>query len=220
MEVNNTIAANNQLGNYLTQLESSDKATLIAVTNTYITAKRNRGDVQSAYIALYNTVKEMENKYGFNVFSANSNAMVIIEEFAEIVERGTNMLTGGITYTCVFNSIEEANAWLATQNNIQIKNLQVDVSRVKLKVLCVKFDYTVLPQPLNSAYQIAEEKKTRIFFSSKHKKFDQKWQKKNPHLTFLTSLKRSWGFRIIGGSVGYFKFIKEKYFVLYSVNLG
>lgn len=216
MELNKEITADTKLGGFTKQIDANDKAILIASTNKYVKAKRSCGDVQTAFNELYNVIITLGNKYGFTFFDKNSNIQAIIDEFASKVEQGTNIITGGTTYSCVFNSVEKANFWLSQQKDIELKNIQVDTTSTKLKVKGVKFEYTVTDQATGFIYQLSEVKKIRFFCGSKQKKFNRKWQMKNPQYSFIKSIKRNWGFRIIGGSVGYFRFIREKYFVLYS----
>ena len=217
MENTKTITANTRLGVYVKQIDSNDKVLVISATNKFVKAKRTCGDVQTAYIELINVIKAIENKYGFVIFEPNVNIQAMIDEFAARVELGTIMVTGGTTYSCTFNSIEETNAWLACQKNIKLKNIQIETTGVGLKVRKVKFEYTVSEKPLNIKYQLEQNNKVRFFFGTKQEKFNSKWQKNNPQKIFFTSIKRKWGFSLIGGSVGYFRFIKEKYVVLYGV---
>lgn len=216
METTKTITANSRLGVYVKQMDAQDKTTIFAATNKFVRAKRTCGNVGIAYKELYNAFVQVADKYDFTLWGQDSNVQELIEEFAARVEIGTRAITGESTYTCRFSSVPQANAWLACQKDIEIKTFQIQTSGVGNKVCEVKIDYVVTNCPTNVVYQFEENKKTRLFFKSKHKKFNTKWQKKHPGLNFVSSVKRDWGFRIIGGSVGYFRLIIEKYIVLYT----
>ena len=218
METTKTVTANSRLGVYVKQMESQDKTAIITATNKYVRAKRTCGDVRTTYAQLVNLFSQMERKYDFTVFNANSDVLALINEFAARVELGTKMITGANTYTCSFNTVAEANAWLACQNDIEIKNIQTQTTGAGHKVVKVKLEYAVTDTPVNVVYQIEENKKVRFFVKSNHKKFNHKWQEKNPNYSFVTSIKKEWGFRLIGGSVGYFRLVIEKYIVLYAFN--
>ena len=121
------------------------------------------------------------------------------------------------SYVCKFNTVEEANAWLACCNNVIVKDFTMETTRVGLKTKCIKLVYSVMNQPIYKTFQIAEVRKNRIFFGSNAEKFRRSWEKQNAHCTYIKSLKHRWHISIIGGSVGFFRFIKEKYSVLYAV---
>ena len=77
---NNQITTNTQLGVYVKQMESGDKAVIITTTNKYVNAKRNNGNVEATYNELLNVIKRMESKYSFNAFEENDDVKAIIEE--------------------------------------------------------------------------------------------------------------------------------------------
>lgn len=216
MEANKQITANTQLGVYVKQMESGDKAVIIAATNKYVNSKRSNGNVEAAYNELLNTIKAMESKYGFNAFEENADVKAIIEEFAAKVEQGTNLITGKTSYTCNFKSTEEANIWLAGQNNVVIKKMSVATTGAGHKVTNITFEYVVSEQPLNNKYQVTEVTKTRFYLKSNPEKFRRKWQEKNPQYTFITSVARHYAMRLVGGNAGFIKIINEKHIVLYS----
>lgn len=216
METTKTITANSRLGVYVKQMDAQDRTTIFAAANKFIRAKRTCGNVAAAYSELYNTLVSVADKYDFTLWGPDSNVQELIEEFAARVEIGTRVVTGDSAYTCRFASVEQANTWLACQKDIEIKNLQIQTKGAGNKVCVITIDYVVTSCPTNAIYQFEENKKTRFFFKSNHKKFNQKWQKQHPDFNFVSSVKRDWGFRLIGGSVGYFRLIIEKYVVLYT----
>lgn len=218
MEANKQITANTRLGVYVKQMDSTDKATVIAATNKYVKAKRCNGNIENAYNELIDLFNTIGNKYGFKMFEGNDDVLAMIDEFAAKVELGMNMLNGNETYTCNFKSTEEANFWLAGQNNIVVKKMSVSTSGAGHKVSKVTLEYVVSEQPLNNKYQLTELDKTRLYVRSKPEKVICKWQEKYPQYTYITNVKKDWGFRLIGGNVGYFKIISEKYIILYSFN--
>lgn len=122
----------------------------------------------------------------------------------------------GKDYACNFANVEQANLWLINQNNIIVKNIAVNTKGIGLKILNVRIDFTVSASPLNYKFQISEIKKTRVFFGSNVNKFAHKWQENNPQFKLVTNIKSKLGFSLIGGSVGFFRLIKEKHFVLYT----
>lgn len=123
-------------------------------------------------------------------------------------------------YTCVFQSLEEANRWLGQQRNVTITNLQVETSRVGLDITRIRLEYRFAPQSYQYPYQLTELKKNRFFAQSKPQKVREKWEKDNPSLRCLTAIKRTWGFSLFGGHVGYFRYIKEKYIILYTAKVA
>lgn len=123
-------------------------------------------------------------------------------------------------YTCVFRDLQSANQWLAQQRNVAITNLQVDTSRVGLDITGIRIEYHFLPQPYQYPYQLTELRKNRFFAKSKPQKVHAQWEKNNPTLRCLSSIKRTWGFSLFGGSVGYFRYIKEKYIILFTAKVA
>ena len=216
MEANKQITANTQLGVYVKQMDTNDKAVIITATNKYVNAKRNNGNVETAYNELLNVIKQLETKYNFIVFEDNADVKAIIEEFAAKVEQGTNLLTGKTSYTCNFKSTEEANIWLAGQNNVVIKKMSVATTGAGHKVTNITLEYVVSEQDTNVKYQVTEVNKTRLYLKSNIEKFRRKWQEKNPQYTLITSVARHYAMRLIGGNAGFIKIINEKHIVLYS----
>ena len=216
MEANKQITANTQLGVYVKQMDTNDKAVIITATNKYVNAKRNNGNVETAYNELLNVIKQLETKYNFIVFEDNADVKAIIEEFAAKVEQGTNLLTGKTSYTCNFNSTEEANIWLAGQKNVIVKKMSVATTGAGHKVTNITLEYVVSEQDTNVKYQVTEVNKTRLYLKSNIEKFRRKWQEKNPQYTLITSVARHYAMRLIGGNAGFIKIIKEKHIVLYS----
>lgn len=218
MEASKQITANTKLGVYVKQMDAKDKAVVISATNKYVNAIRSNGDTETAYRELLNVIKTMESKYGFNAFEENADVKAIIDEFAAKIEEGTNMLTGRTSYTCNFKSTEEANIWLAGQNNAVIKKLSVATAGAGHQVTNITLEYVVSEQPLNKKYQLTELNKTRLYFRSKPEKVMRKWQEKYPQYTYITNVKKEWKFRLIGGNAGYIRILNEKYVILYAFN--
>lgn len=216
METTKPTATNTQLGNYFKEMDANDKARVIAAANKYTAAKRSCADTTAAYTEMFNLIKELGAKYGFTPFDGSVNPLVLIDEFAAKIEMATASLMGDKTYTCFFNTVAEANAWLANQNNLIVKEFSVETSRVALKIQKVKLVYAVSAQPSNRRYQLDEVKKNRFFVGSNPDKFRIKWQEKHPQFAFVKSMKYKWHFFLIGGGVGFFRYINEKYIVLYT----
>ena len=128
-----------------------------------------------------------------------------------------NQITTNVN-TCTFKSIEEANIWLAGQNNVVVKRMSVSTSGAGHRVSNVTLEYVAYEQPLNKKYQLTELNKTRLYLRSKPEKVINKWQEKYPQYTYVSYVKKDWKFGLIGGSVGYFRIINEKYIILYSFN--
>lgn len=217
METSNEKVAKNIISTNVKLMEKSDKTLVITTANQYIAAKRGQGDMVATYKELVSVIKQMESKYNFRVAEDGKDEGVVINEFLERVELATNQVTGNKYYTCVFGSTDEANSWLSVQKNLEIKNISVDTSYAGLDVKRIKLEYIVSSQSNNNKYQICEERRIRFFFGSNQKKFRSKWEAKHPQFNYVTAIKKKWGFSLIGGSVGFFRFIKEKYIVLYSI---
>lgn len=216
MEATKTITANSRLGVYVKQMDTQDKTLIFSVTNKYVRAKRTCGNAAAAYREVFNTLVQLGNKYNFVIFKPDSNVQAMIDEFATCVEIGTRAISGEITYTCTFGSVAQANLWLSYQHDIQIKNFQIQTSGAGNKVVKINIEYVVTNAPTNATYQIEDVQKTRFFFKSKQQDFNRKWQKRHPQHVFLSSIKKSWGFRAFGSSIGYFRLILERYVVLYA----
>ena len=216
MEANKQITANTQLGVYVKQMDTNDKAVIITATNKYVNAKRGNGNVEATYNELLNVIKRMESKYSFNAFEENDDVKAIIEEFASRVEMGTNIIAGKTSYTCNFNNTEEANIWLAGQTNIVIKKMSVETTGAGHKVTNITLEYVVSEQDTNVKYQVTEVTKTRLYLKSNIEKFRRKWQEKNPQYTLITSIAKYYAMRLFGGNAGYIKIINEKHIILYS----
>ena len=119
-------------------------------------------------------------------------------------------------YTCVFTSLAQANAWLAQQRNVLISDVQVQTSRVGLDIEQIRLLYQILPQAYSYYYQITELMKHRFFAKSKPEKVRDRWQKDNPNRRYVASTKKTWGFSLMGSSIGFFRYIKEKYIILFT----
>lgn len=117
---------------------------------------------------------------------------------------------------CNFKSVEEANVWLASQNNIIVKRMSVDTSGSSHKVYNIALQFIAYDRPVGKKFQITEYKKTRLFVKSKEEKVRREWQERNPQFNYVLSSHKIWAFRLIGGHVGYFKLLKEIYIILYS----
>ena len=120
------------------------------------------------------------------------------------------------TQICNFKSLEEANMWLANQNNIIVKKMSADTKGAGHRILNITLQYVISDKPMDKKFQITELKKTRVFFKSKEEKVRRQWQEKYPQYTYITSCHKIWWFRLVGGSVGYFRILNEKYIILYS----
>jgi len=120
------------------------------------------------------------------------------------------------TQICNFKSLEEANMWLANQNNIIVKKMSADTKGAGHKILNITLQYVISDKPMDKKFQITELKKTRVFIKSKEEKVRRQWQEKYPQYTYITSCHKIWAFRLVGGSIGYFKILNEKYIILYS----
>jgi hypothetical protein len=208
--------ATNFLKGTLKQMETADKAALFTASGKYTNARRNCGDVKPAYDNFVNVIKQMEQKYGFELLALDLDQAKIIDEVAEKIEIATNIVAGGKKYFCSFNNLDDANVWLANQKNIEIKSMMVETTGAGLNVSNIRFDYIVHQKEMNMGYRVCEDRKTRFFVASNPKKFRAKWEEKNPQFKYVTSIKRKWGFSLIGGSVGFFRLIKENYIVLYA----
>ena len=210
------LKTNTQLGAYFKEMEKADKALMITYANKYMTARRTNTNIQATFNQMVNLIQQMEVKYNFNILNAGMNVLEVVNDFASKIEIASNMIIGGKNYICNFNNINEANAWLSAHTNIVVKDFSVETSRVGLDVTRVKITYMVSDQPINKTFQLTEIMKHRFFVASKHEKVRRQWEEANPQLKYIKSYKFRWGFSLFGGSVGYFRYIKEKYVILFS----
>ncbi len=218
MEANEMVCVSRNLVDTVKKMESSDKSAVISAASKYITAKRSCADLRPSYYALLQTIRQLESKYGFAAFGENVSELDVINEFASKVEVAIQTVTGSKRYSCSFPSLEAANAWLLTQTDIIPKSFQANTTHAGLQITQVRIDYMVCQQRTNRIFQLSQETKVRFFFGSDPEKYRRKWERKHSQWTFLASIKRRWGFSLIGGSVGFFRFIKEKYIVLYATS--
>lgn len=197
-------------------MQKEDKVLLITAANKYTAAKRSGQNVQSAYGLFINAVVKMQEKYGFTVLDGENNKK-IMDEFAATVELATNAIMGQRSFTVSFDSVEKANEWLETQNNIVVKNMSIDARTFfGVTVKKVTIEYIVCAQPTQKHYGIKLESKVRFFVASNLEKYAKKWKESNPELNLVMHLRKKWGFFLVGGSVGFFRFINEKHFMLFS----
>ena len=202
------------------KFDIKDKALIIAAANKYTSAKREMGDVPTAFDELVKLIREMEVKYSTTVFSDEQPIGETIERIASAIDVATNKFYGTKSHVCTFKTVEEANAWLLAQDNIIVKDLVVEARcSFGVYVKSVKIEYQTSDTATNKKYKIETIDKFRVFVSSKIEKVRKQWQEKNPQFGFVKMTKKSWGFSIIGGSVGFLRFIKERYFVAYSYNI-
>lgn len=201
------------------EFEVKDKALVIAAANKYTSAKRERGDIQTAFNELVATIRQMEEKYSITVFSNEQPIGEAVERIASAVDVATNKFYGTKSHVCTFNTVEEANQWLSCQRDIIVKDMVVEARcSFGVHVKAVKIEYQTSDVATNKKYRIDTVDKFRVFVSSKLEKVKKAWMEKNPQYECVRVVKKSWGFSIIGGSVGFLRFIKEKYFVAYSYN--
>jgi len=229
------------LNTALQNLTAQEKQQLAEALIRYDTAKRTNGDIQGTYTLVRNILKSIEQTSGATIFVPIVPEQTMVDKITEkvlqkvgyqpAVQNQPNQIAAqGAArpvaqapqqrptphYTCLFHNLQEANQWLAQQRNVAITNLQVDTSRTGLDITGIRIEYRFLPQPYRYPYQLTELLKNRFFAKSTPKKVHEQWEKANPTLRCLGSIKRTWGFSLFGGHVGYFRYIKEKYIILYT----
>lgn len=201
----------------LKQFEATDKAVVVKMANNYTTALRSNGDVGGAYNALYNTLKQMESKYNIVIFAPEMTDAAVISQIAQAIDVATSKFVGAKSYFCTFKTVEEANGWLARQSNIVINKFSVESNNsFGVHIKGIRIEYTPSETPNSNRYRISIEKKFRMFVSSNANKFCQKWQEKNSDKRLVKYDKKHSSFCLIGGSVGFLRFVIERYFMLYS----
>ncbi len=202
---------------HLKQLEPNDKALVIRSANKYTLSKRTRGDVNTAGNEFFNALRQTEAKYGIAVFSPEENTLTTMETIAEAVDIATNKLSGIKTYFVKFRTASEANLWLQNQKNIVVKDISVDAScHFGVHVNGIQLEYTTSDRPVTRRFCVCEDDTFRVYASSNPKKYCNKWQEKNRPLKVESYVKKGSSFSLIGGNVGFLRFIKEKYFMLCS----
>ena len=198
-------------------MEPTDKSAVITSANRYTSAKRTKGDVPKAGNEFFNVLRTVEAKYGIAVFTPNEPTVVTVDKVAEVVDLACNKLHGTKTYSCSFNSVAEANAWLSAQRNITVRNISVSANCwFGIHVKGISIEYSTSDKPLDSRYALCEIDKFRAYFRIKPEKVCRKWQEKNPMCRIVDFDKKQCGWSLIGGNVGFLRFIKEKYLLAYS----
>ena len=212
------------------ELTPEDKQQMNAALLNFNAAKRNNGDVQAAFNQVWYTLKGIETKYNVTIFVPGVPETKMVDMIADKVAEKTGTapatapaaapataaVTGSSYYACNFPSIAHANGWLATQRNIKITNLLVNAGRVSLDIEQIRIEYQVKPNPNGYIYQITEELKHRIFAGTKLEKYRADWEKKHPGLKYVFCLRKKWAFSLFGSGVGFFRYVKEKFIVLYA----
>ena len=201
-------------------MDAKDKAIIIAAANKFTSAKREMGDVQTAFAELVNTIKQMEVKYNVVVFNDQQSMSEVVDHIAGAIDVATTKFYGAKSHVCSFKTVEEANNWLDMQKNIIVKDMVVEAKcSFGIHEKAIKIEYQTSDTPLNQKYRIDTIDKFRVFVSSKLEKVKKQWLEKNPQFKSVKVVKKQWGFSLIGGSVGVLRFIKERYFVAYSYNI-
>lgn len=220
--------AGRSLKEAMSELTTEDKQQMTTAITKFNAAKRGSGDVQAAFNEVWYTLKGIETKYNVTIFVPGVPETQMVDMIASKVETKVAAMVApgagappapspaGSHYVANFACIAQANDWLARQNNLNITNMQVGTSHVGLDITQIRIEYQVRDRSVSYVYQICEEMKHRIFAGSNHEKFRNEWERKNPGLKYVFSIKKKWGFSLLGGSVGFFRYIKEKYIVLYA----
>lgn len=231
--------AKNNLKEAMAQMSSEEKQELATAVLEYNAAKQNGADIQTVYNKLRDVLKSIETKYNVTIFVPIVPEAKLIDTIANKVSEKMNEQPEqngapvakpaapapvvasappvGSNYSKNFTSLTEANAWLSQQQNLTVNNLQVNTSRVGLDIEKIWLEYRTEAANVCHRYQITEKMKHRFFAGTRHETFRRKWQEKNPQFTYIASTKHKWGFSLIGGSLGFFRYIKEKYVILYSL---
>ena len=236
--------AKNDLKAAMAQMSPEEKKELAVAAMEYNAAKQNGADTQAAYNKFRDVLKGIESKYNVTIFVSIVPEAKLIDAIAAKVDQKVNEQIdalvqpaatpapatpavpaatptpvtpppAGSNYSVCFTSLEEANQWLAQQTNLTITNIQADTGRVSLDIEKIWLEYR-MTQSAHAPYQLTEKLQHRFFVGSRLEKFREKWEKKNPELRYIASLKKKWSFSLIGGSLGFFRYVKEKYIVLYT----
>ncbi len=208
------------------ELPAEEKQRIAEAFARYNDAKNGNGDFQTAYNEVRDILKDLEKKQDITIFVplVAEEKMVdmiaakvsdkVANKVADKVEAQISPQPSGAHYTCTFQDLAQANDWLAQQRNVTVTNLQVETSRVGLDIKQIRLEYKIRTDAVQKQYRIIEVRKHRFFIESKLEKFRTKWQEENPHLQYVSALKRKWGFFLLGGSIGFFRYIKETYIIL------
>ena len=238
--------AKNDLQAALTQLPAEQKEALAVAALEYAAAKQSGADSQAAYNRLRDILKNIEHQCDVTIFvpivpeakmidaiatkvSQKKEAQAEPEHLSPsappashaaplqpvIVQPNTAIPPANNKYSCSFDTLNEANHWLAQYRNLTVINMQTKVSRVGLDIEQIWLEYKI-DEKAHNQYQLTEKMQHRFFVGCKLKNFRTKWEKKNPEYRYIAGMQHRWHFSLIGGSVGFFRYIKEKYIVLYT----
>ncbi len=120
-----------------------------------------------------------------------------------------------------FNSVNEANRWLSTQDSIVITNFATSTATKfsfpanNIVITEVRIEYIRYSCPTNYRYGISEQDFFRLYTSAKLEKLRDKWKAANPDKKCIHCLKNTNRRFLVGTSVGFFAFVKDKFVVLY-----
>ena len=207
---------------HIKALNSRDKVKVITAATAYSQAKRNiQPDVNDKYNALLTVLREIEQEHSISIFNDEETEFETVSYITKNLELASQLVSGVQTYTCTFKDVENANNWLAYQNDIEITDLDGDHRAFgfiihKIHIASVKLQYRITDHYFDERYHIDEVAKTRLYASSSWDKFKQEWKNRHPNCQYVNAIRFKASGSLIGGSVGFLRFINEKFLVLYK----
>lgn len=177
---------------------------------------------------IYSLLEGLQNRQGIrgiNLRPEVLNADVLC--YVEMVDRGAKLKAelaarqASKQAEVHFRSVEEADAWLRTQDRIKILRMNVRTHTGggfgvhALEIDDVRFNLEWLDTPTNFRYGFCSEKSTKLYVKGSLDAFARDWMERNPRLRYVCGLKRTASGALVGG-LGYLKFNNEHYFVLYT----
>ncbi|MBR5134861.1 MAG: hypothetical protein IKV35_04625 [Clostridia bacterium] len=196
----------------------ADKALVIHAANAYTKAKRT-ADMNAAaeFTAFYNALKQVEATYNIAVFDGTTHPQAMMDDIAADIDLATARAFGPRSTICRFANVEHANHWLAHQRNIVPTNISIEShSHFGTHVDAVIIEYTTSCDRVSQKFAVDVKKKSRIYVKSDFNKVRAEWEREFPNRRWIRAQRCCSGGSLIGGSIGYFRYISETYFVLYA----
>ncbi len=125
-------------------------------------------------------------------------------------------------YFIKFDSIEKANNWLINQDSIVITSMDLSTATQfsfpanNIVVTQVRIEYIQYPHKVNNTYGIDELTHSSLYISSKIESLRNKWIQRNPDKKYVYCVKSTTRRHLMGTSVGFISFVKDKLVVLFK----
>lgn len=125
-------------------------------------------------------------------------------------------------YFIRFDSIENANKWLISQDSIVITSMAVSTATEfsfpanNIAITEVRIEYIQYPHRVNHCYGISEISHSSLYVSAKIESLRNKWIQNNPDKKYVYCVKSTTRRHLMGTGFGFISFVKDKLVVLFK----